>query len=272
MAKMSSMARQVGTKINHLLKNWPHGTVAALPWLERQGITRQLVHEYAKTAWVERIGQGAYIKSGDQVEWQGALYAVQTHLKLPIHVAAKAALALHGIVHFVPLGKGQQIYLFGAPDAKLPVWFKKRDWGVNVEYVRSLFLSSDEEQIGLTEVNHGAFSIRVSSRERAILEICFLVPQNQQYDEAKLLMEGLQTLRPRLLQSLLVRCDSIKAKRLFLHLAESCNMPWLSKLDLSKIKLGSGKRSIAKGGVLDPKYQLIVPKIHEGGSDDPERP
>ncbi len=266
------MTRQVGTKINRLLKNWPNGTVAALSWLESQGITRQLVHEYGKTAWVERIGQGAFIKSGDQVDWKGALYAVQTHLKLLIYVAAKTALALHGVVHFVPLGKGQQIYLFGAPDAKLPIWFKKHDWGVTIEHVRSLFLSNEGEQIGLTEVSHGAFSIRASSRERAILEICFLVPQSQEYEEAKLLMEGLQTLRPKLLQTLLERCDSIKAKRLFLHLAESCNMPWLSKLDLSKIKLGTGKRSIATGGILDAKYQLIVPKVHEGGSDDPERP
>lgn len=266
------MNSELGTKINHLLKSWPQGTVATSSWLEERGAYQQLVHEYERSAWLESLGKGAFKRSGDKVEWQGALFAIQKHLKLPIHVAAKTALSLHGISHFVPLGKGHRIYLFGTPTAKLPLWFKKTDWGVTVEHVRSLFLSSADDNMGITDVEYGAFSIRVSSRERAILEVCYLVPHRQGYEEAKILMEGLQTLRPDLVQSLLERCESVKAKRLFLHLAEACNLPWLESINVSKIKLGSGKRTIAKGGVLDSKYNLIVPKIHEGGLDESERP
>jgi hypothetical protein len=236
-------------------------------------VYQQLAYEYEQSAWLESLGKGVFKKSGDQIEWQGALYAIQKHLKLPVFPAAKTALALHGVIQFVPLGKGQMIYLFGSPAVKLPLWFKRHEWGVRVEYIRTRLFGADQQlDIGMTEVEQGSFSIHVPSRERAIIEVCYLVPQQQGYEEARLLMEGLQTLRPKLLQFLLEKCESIKAKRLFLHLAEACQLPWFDQLDLSKIDLGKGKRSISKGGVLDSKYQLIVPKVHEGGTDSEERP
>ncbi|MEK6654555.1 MAG: type IV toxin-antitoxin system AbiEi family antitoxin domain-containing protein, partial [Thermodesulfobacteriota bacterium] len=51
----------------------------------------------------------------------------------------------------------------------------------------------------------------------------------------------------------------IKAKRLFLFLAEKCGHAWVNKLDISKVRLGSGKRLIVRGGRLDKKYQITVP-------------
>jgi len=74
-------------------------------------------------------------------------------------------------------------------------------------------------------------------------------------EEAKNLMQGLLTLRPIRLQELLENCVSIKAKRIFLYLAEYCNMPWLNKLTLDNISLGSGKRQVEENGQLDTKYQ-----------------
>ena len=35
---------------------------------------------------------------------------------------------------------------------------------------------------------------------------------------------------------------------------------WLDRIDRAKIDLGKGKRMIAKGGKLDPKYQITVPE------------
>jgi hypothetical protein len=40
-------------------------------------------------------------------------------------------------------------------------------------------------------------------------------------------MEGLNTLRPDLVQELLEKCSSVKVKRLFMHLAEQFQHPWL---------------------------------------------
>ena len=71
------MASGNGSKINQLLKKWPSGTVAVSRWLEKQGAYQQLVHEYEKASWLRRIGQGAYAKSSDKVEWPGGLFALQ---------------------------------------------------------------------------------------------------------------------------------------------------------------------------------------------------
>ena len=62
-----------------------------------------------------------------------------------------------------------------------------------------------------------------------------------------------------LVQSLLVACNSIKVRRLFLYLAEQHQHPWFERLDLSAIDLGVGNRSIVSGGRLDSKYQITVP-------------
>ena len=54
------------------------------------------------------------MKDGDHVSWEGALYALQQYLQLPIHVAAKTALEFQGAAHFIQSGKGQSVILFGA--------------------------------------------------------------------------------------------------------------------------------------------------------------
>src|SRR4030067_611821 len=84
------MASGTGSKINQLLKKWPSGTVAVSRWLEKQGAYQQLVHEYEKTSWLRRIGQGAYAKASDKVEWPGGFSALQEQLVLPVLVAPKA--------------------------------------------------------------------------------------------------------------------------------------------------------------------------------------
>ena len=100
----------------------------------------------------------------------------------------------------------------------------------------------------------------MSAPERAALELLRLVPHRETYEEARLLFEGLPPLRPTLVQQLLEACRSVKAKRLFLHRAEACALPWVGKLDRGRVDLGSGKRVIVKGGRFDPKYQITVPE------------
>jgi hypothetical protein len=61
-------------------------------------------------------------------------------------------------------------------------------------------------------------------------------------------------------QQLLEQCASVKVKRLFLYMAEKAGHAWVKHLDRSKVDLGSGKRSVAPGGVYVPKYEITVPK------------
>lgn len=267
---MTTMSSHNISKINQLIRHWPRGTVAVQPWLEKQGVYRQLADRYQQNGWLERIGYGAYIQTGDAVDWTGAMYALQFESGLQLNIAALTALEMQGYAHFLPLGKGHAIWLFKNVEEKnsLPRWFKKQ-FGIERPFkimVRRLFDAN--WQLGLKEKTIGEYKVILSSPERAIMEYFDLVPQQQSLEHGFLLMEGLQTLRPKLVQELLENCTSVKVKRLFMSLAEKQGHPWVNKLDLTKVNFGSGKRMIGKGGKLDTKYNLSLPIITTEENED----
>jgi hypothetical protein len=112
----------------------------------------------------------------------------------------------------------------------------------------------------LNEFPLAGFSIKVSSPARAIMECLYLAPEKFDLVECYELMENLNDLRPTLVQELLEACTSIKVNRLFLFMAEKLNHSWYKHLNLSKVNLGKGKRSLVKDGVYISKYQITVPK------------
>ena len=75
--------------------------------------------------------------------------------------------------------------------------------------------------------------------------------------------QSLQTWREDMLQRVLESSYSIKAKRIFLYLAEKLNLPVYKNLQLSKINLGSGKRVVVIGGELNKKFQITVDRKQE---------
>jgi len=241
-----------------------------LPWLEKQGVYQQLVHEYEKTSWVSRLGQGAYARAGDKVEWTGGLYAIQEQMGLPMHAGGKTALQMQGYAHFLPMGKGITVSLFGLPGVKLPMWFKQNRWGIKIRYTTTNLFSAKAGP-GLTRKDMGSYLLSVSTPERAMMEVLYGVPNEESYEEAKLLMEGLTTLRPRLVQTLLEHCASVKVKRLFMVIAESCGHAWVKKLDTSKVNFGKGKRMLVRGGRLHSKYKITVPDTEAGRSASGEQ-
>jgi len=246
------------SKLNHLLTTWPNATVSACSWLHGKGFGYDLLNLYRKSGWLYTVGRGAVARAGDKVDWTGGLYAIQFQLNLPIHAGGKTALELQGYAHFLPLGKGYRVQIFGAPGTKLPAWFAKHSWDVSVQYVATnLFQRAPE--LGLTEKQMGDYRIRLSAPERGILELLTLVSDGDALEGARLFMEGLTVLRPNLVQELLESCRSVKVKRLFLFLADLCGHAWVDKLDVLKVDLGKGKRSVVKGGRLHPRYQITVP-------------
>ncbi len=58
---------------------------------------------------------------------------------------------------------------------------------------------------------------------------------------------------------MLRHCRSIKAKRLFLALAERHRHVWLSHVPLDGVDLWRGKRALVPGGHLHPTYQITLP-------------
>jgi hypothetical protein len=252
------MALLKSKKLNQLLNNWSPGTVYLSSWLKKKGYSSDLVRDYKKGNWITTIGDNAVARSGDKVTWEGGVYALQSQLALPVHVGGKTSLEIAGYAHYLRF-ENKKVYLFGSAGTRLPAWFKNYDWGVKIKFISSNLLS-DADTPALTEKPFGAFSIKCSAPERAIMEELYLVPQKESFEEAFHLMEGLTTLRPALVQKLLENCSSVKVKRIFMFMAEKANHPWVKKLDLKKIDFGKGKRVLVKGGSFDKKHQITVPK------------
>ncbi len=244
------------TKLNALLSTQPSGTVLSSAWLVEQGYSLDLQKRYKKSLWFDSIGTGALIRHGDQVDYLGGIYALQFQLGLFVHPAGKTALSMQGRAHYLELS-AKRAQLFGGKQDRLPLWFKKRDWGVDVACKLTSFLPPD---LGLIEIEHKSFTVKVSSPARAVMECLYLTPKYQPLLEVFELMEGLNNLRPVTVQKLLEACRSVKVKRLFLYLADKAGHEWFNFIDLDKIDLGSGKRSIASHGVYVAKYQISVPK------------
>lgn len=246
-----------GSKLNTLLTNWPMGAVYTASWLTQHGFSPSLIRGYCQSNWLLSIGRGAFIKVGDSYDWSGCLWALQQQLGLTIHLAGKTALELAGYGHFLPLAQ-PTVMLFGTQGVKLPHWLRQHNELWQIQYFTTN-LFKQQPLLGLVDHPFGNLLVQISTPERAILEVLYLVPHSQSIEEAWLLMEGLVSLRPRLLQSLLMACNSIKVRRLFLYLAEQQQHSWFQRLDIDSLDLGSGNRSISPGGRLDPKYLITVP-------------
>lgn len=258
------MGLQNDSKINHLMTGWPDGSVRTVNWFEKHGFSRQLLHKYRKSEWLESLGSGAFKKKGDTVRWIGGIVAIQTQMDLRIHVGGYSALDLLGKAHYLRMAESR-LTLFGAPGLKLPKWFKTHKWEQKPLYVTSKLFREDPNDFGKKAAGYiqhtqGSASIVMSAAERAILEFLDGAPKSTGYDEALKVIEGLTSLRSNILQTLLERCESIKVKRLFLHLADKAQHQWFQKLDKSRIDLGSGKRLIYKNGYYDPTYKITVPE------------
>ena len=120
-----------------------------------------------------------------------------------------------------------------------------------------------EKSLGLTSQKVENYSVDLSTRELAMFEVLYLLGKHETYKNAMILMEGLNTLRPALVQELLEKCSSIRAKRLFMYLAEKFNHPWLEFVSLTNVNFGKGKRVIEEGGHFDNKYNISVPKVEK---------
>lgn len=245
----------MGSKINLLLQQWPSGTVATLPWLRSRGVDRRLADKYVQSGWLERLGHGAYKRAGAKVDWAGAVHTLQTQLRLPVHPGGITAVELRGYAQYVALG-ARELVLFGSPGTKLPAWFAEHAWSRPVTLVRTGIFP---RQNGITStLQVGDVELQVATLEQAALEMMYLVPKRQSYEEAFQAMESMTSLRPQILRQLLEGCTSVKTKRLFMHAAERIGHPWLKRLDLSNVDFGSGRRTIHAGGRLDRKYNLVV--------------
>lgn len=252
------MGMNKSDKLKHLLRIWPMHTIATSTWLMKQGINYGNLDKYVKSSWVKKLSSGSFQREHDTVSWEGAVYGLQLQHQNTFYVGGRTALELQGAAHFVPLGRSK-LFIFTSSRRQLPHWFlnfiKKLE--MHCTYLQYRFLSGG---LGLTTYDCGEFQIEISSRERAALEVVELLDRSHDFEECRLLFENLGTLRPKVVQELLVGCTSIKAKRIFLFLSKNLGHKWVKDLDLSRINLGTGPRDVTPGGHYDPEFKITYPK------------
>lgn len=244
----------------------PEGLVTTNKWLMENNFTRHAIDNLVKSNQLESISKGVYVRNISKISWQSVVFSLQSILKTDLVVGGLTALELQGLSHYLSLSENKTVHLFG--NDVLPEWVNNLN--LNVKFIRhttnSLFAKNSEENRQLHPFTSERYwdnddrKLIVSTPERAYLEVLLDVPKKITFEHADQLMQGLTTLSPKNLQKTLEECQNVKIKRLFFWFADRQNYAWLGKLNRESITLGSGNRMLIKGGILDTKYKITVPK------------
>ena len=247
------------TKLKWLNAQLSQFELLLMSYLKRHDISRSHVQNYVNSGWLEVVASGVYKKPSQNISWSSALAALQFQHDCSLHLAGLSSLAHQGVSHYLTLGS-ETVQLNSPKTIRLPKWLFSQDW--QIEYKCSKVLGK-VDQNDLIELNVNNQTVKASIVELAVFEMLENIVDESSFVFASELFQGLTSLRPRRLQSLLERSPSIKVKRLFLFLAHYYQHPWLKRLDESKIEFGSGNRQIVKGGYVDKQYQITVPLIYK---------
>jgi len=266
------MNGHIRTNLQSLLEDVPPGFIVDSAWLKAHGIGRRSAYDYVKRGWLERLAHGVFrrpvsrARPSDTIDWQSCVLSMQHIMGYPVHVGGMTALALQGYSHYLPLGQQLPVWLYGAA---IPTWLKKLPLDAPLT-TRNSSLFADPE-IGLTQeqVEPGPgntaalpwhWTPRMSTPERAVLEALDELPQHESFHNVEMVFEGLTTLRPKLLVSLLNDCQKIKVRRLFFVFADRHGHAWRKRINPDDFDLGRGDRALVKGGRLHPRYRIVVPE------------
>ena len=285
-----AMNHQKTQRLKPLLDKVPPGFMVDTPWLKGQGIDPKSIHGYVARGWLRRVVRGVYrrplpegVHQVSEQEWQVPLLSLQWIMDRDVHLGGESALDLAGYAHYLSLGHRRRVHLYG----DVPSWLDRLP--TETEFVvhgRNLF---DDDNVGIADASRDASSdqasetrgtavnvwrwpIKVSSPERAILEALDELPNQASFDMLDKIFEGLTTLRPKLLTTLLTSCQSVKVRRLFFVFADRHDHAWRKHIDTAKVDFGSGPRALVKGGKLHPTYRIyvppeFVPATHREGAD-----
>jgi hypothetical protein len=264
----------------HLLERaLPEGVPVPAAWLHHIGVSSPAIHRQVRSGGLQALPGQAYVRPGPPLTWVAALYGAQ-QTGMPVHVGHLSALTLHGLAHYLALGGQETLHLYLARRrpptwlASLPFpvqWHHERviqepapsptGWPDTLREVRHDIPAA--QGLGLMPAPNLAWTLFISSPERAAVELAATLTRGESWDTAYETFTGLTTLRPVLVQQLLAASTNMVTRRVFLHLARSSGHAWLDRLDLDALDLGQGKRQIVPGGTLDPEFLITVPRREE---------
>lgn len=246
-----------------LRKCLPLNMVATKQWLLDQGLGLHFLDNAVRSKTLQPLAAGVYAMYEATASWQGVVASLQRMSKEPIHVGGLTALNLAGLSHFLEAHAKTQVTLYS--DAPLPNWLNRISVRAQFEWhgTRRLWPSSvmttDSKFLREYRWHEERPAVVFSCPEKAMLEVLMDVPSTVSFEHADALMQGLHNLSPRKVNALLTVCRSVKAKRLFLWLAERHEHAWFKHLRPDEYDLGSGKRVIAENGKLDVQWAITVP-------------
>ncbi|SNS60656.1 type IV toxin-antitoxin system AbiEi family antitoxin [Pseudomonas segetis] len=246
-----------------LQKVLPLDMVATKSWLEAQGLNLHFLDNAVRNRTLIPLVSGVYARQEARLSWKSIAASLQRMSEAPVHIGGLTALELEGLGHYLSKGNKPSVQLYC--DVALPRWLGRIASPAQFEWhgTRRLWpetLMQDDKYLRQDNWQASCDPLHYSCPEKAILELLAGVPNSISFEHADQLMQGLHNLSPRKLDTLLRACCSIKAKRLFLWLAERHQHAWLKHLRPDQYALGNGKRLLAKGGKLEPTWQITVPK------------
>lgn len=268
---LNTMGDQKTGKLNHLLAEMDDTRLVSSRWLRARGYSNSLVARYVGSGWLVSPARGVYMRQGGRLQWDGVVRSLQAGEGMPLHVGGRFALTLLGHEHYLRLGDAGTITLYGPERpqgwvGKLPlqerfVFLGKGPFDLPaVPFTAGVSESALAEQgLAWHRGSSGTDTLVCSMPERAMLELCDGVSDAALVYEADALMQAMTTLRPQRVGLMLHHCRSIKAKRLFLALADRHRHAWLAHVPLEDVDLGRGKRALVPGGRLHPTYQITLP-------------
>jgi len=263
------MAKQVEGKLNCLERLLPEGLLVDAAWLGEQGYSTSLRRQYVTSGWLQQPSRQVYQRPRGSLNWQQVVVSLQTLLGKKFLVGGSTALELQGFSHHLAQ-ETKTIHLYGPEHP--PAWLHKLPLTVCFEYHNSEKLfpdtssNPDDQSADIVTQPWGpwGWQLKLSSPERAALELLDELPTRASFHQVDKLFEGLTNLSPRRLTDLLRRCRNVKVKRLFFFFADRHKHAWLSRISKSTVDLGKGKRMLVRGGRLDATYQITVPEDLDG--------
>ena len=245
------MATTKASKLNALYTRHPPGRPLTSKDLAELGISADLAVHYERAGWLTRLARGVYSRPGESLDRNACLLLLQQ--KIPgLHVGGLSALDWFGIRQYV--AQQPQLQLYGLAPARLPDWFGSR---FPAEYhQKRLFNESLGAMLQIAPLEQQMRAPMVSAPERAVLEMLGEVGGRQSLQEARELVESTYSLRGAVMQTLLQQCTSVRTVRLCLTLGRELNLPWLAKLDVASLPIGSTQPWVAR-----MRDELLVIKV-----------
>ena len=236
----------------------PEGQVVNRAWLKARGAARPLVDSWLRSGKLVAVSHGVYRRPGPPLKWEHVVYSLN-EMGVRVHVGGRSALELQGLAHYLPLQGVTRVSLY--PASRVPPWVEDFPGAYRFTvHRRRLFKALPRTAVESKPFGAWDWPVPYATVELALVELLADVRTAGDFDFADKFFEGATVLRPVLIRELLLACSHVLAKRLFLWFAARHQHAWFNKLDTTGVDLGCGKRQVVKGGALDVRYQITVPR------------